>query len=109
MLRLSTSAQRLALVSLSLFIEVSTEFYQTFVKDGVENSVFFKNAPRPAHYLFDLLAYVKGRLAKLNIEAISSEVAFNTYEDEERFFSCRRAKHRNEPYFGGQLSAIYLK
>jgi YfiH family protein len=85
--------------------EVSPDFYQQFLSENAFNQTYFKTTPEQA-YFFDLLNYVKDRLKHLKLTTISSEVAFDTYTDEKRFFSCRRAKHREEPYFGGQLSCI---
>ena len=89
--------------------EVNADFYQQFLEEDKFNQAFFKDSPKENYYLFNLLDYVKHRLKKLNLKSISSEVAFNTYEDERRFFSCRRAFHKGEPDFGGHLSCIYFQ
>lgn len=88
--------------------EVSSDFYQQFINENPANLSYFKNADQAQHYFFNLLAYVKDRLLHLRLKSVSSEVALDTYTDEKRFFSCRRAKHKNEPYFGGQLSCIFI-
>lgn len=88
--------------------EVSMEFYQEFLDENAQNKEFFTNSIKLNHFYFDLLSYVKSRLNALNLKSVSSEVSFDTYSDE-RFYSCRRATHRGETSFGGQLSCIYIK
>ncbi|NNM43092.1 MAG: peptidoglycan editing factor PgeF [Chlamydiae bacterium] len=89
--------------------EVSLEFFEQFIDQDVGNKSYFTNSTKANHFLFDLLGYVKNRLYRVNVKVVSSEVAFDTYSDERRFYSCRRATHRAEKCFGGQLSCIYLK
>ncbi len=89
--------------------EVSQEFHDQFLKDGSKNKCYFKDSIRPSYFQFDLLNYVKDRLIGLNLKKVSSEAAFDTYPDEERFFSCRRATHRGEPDFGGHFSCIFIR
>lgn len=89
--------------------EVDFEFYQNFLEENVCNQSYFKNSNEINYFLFDILGYVKNRLQQLNLKMVSSEVAVNTYSDEKRFFSCRRAAHRGDQGFGGHLSCIYLK
>ena len=89
--------------------EVSFDFYQQFLDEDSANQQYFKDAQQARHYFFDLLAYVKNRLQQLGLKSVSAEVALDTYSDEKRFFSYRRARHRNEPYFGGHLSCIFMK
>lgn len=88
--------------------EVGDEFYQQFFDEDKNNQSYFKNAQKTKHFLFDLLGYVKGRLFKLNINLVSSEVAFDTYLDE-RFFSCRRSTKKGESSFGGHFSCIFME
>lgn len=88
--------------------EVNQEFQHQFLKDSSSNHNYFISSNKENHFLFDLLGYVKSRLSKLNLKIVSSEVAFDTYSDE-RFFSCRRATHRGEPWFGGHFSCISLE
>jgi len=88
--------------------EVDLEFYQCFLSDSLNNRYYFKSSSNTNHFLFDLLAYVKNRLSQLNLKYVSSEVSFDTYKNEEKFFSCRRAKHTGDKDFGGHLSCIYI-
>ncbi|MBP9753348.1 MAG: peptidoglycan editing factor PgeF [Proteobacteria bacterium] len=56
---------------------------------------------------FDLVSYVRKRLEQKGIGHIASSFK-DTYSNEDLFFSYRRKTHKNEPYFGVQLSAIGL-
>lgn len=87
--------------------EVSQEFYERFIEDE-NNKRYFRNAVRQNYFQFDLLAYVKDRLLILDLKRVSSEIAFDTYNNEDKFFSCRRAFHRGETDFGGHFSCIGL-
>lgn len=62
---------------------------------------------RAGHHQFDLEAYVASRLAQAGI-AETEGLARDTYADEARFFSFRRATHRGEPAYGRQFSLIGL-
>lgn len=56
---------------------------------------------------FDLEAYVVARLAAAGIGWVEA-LGLDTYADERRFYSFRRATHRGEPTYGRQLSLIGL-
>jgi len=88
--------------------EVSEEFHQQFLDEHDNNEIFFRPSIKENHFHFDLPSYVKNRLLKFNLKLISNEVAFDTYPDEKRFFSCRRSFHRGEDDFGGHFSCIYM-
>lgn len=62
---------------------------------------------RPGHYQFDLPAYVAHRLTQAGAGRIA-DLALDTYADETRFHSFRRATHRSEPTKGRQTSVIAL-
>lgn len=62
---------------------------------------------REGHYQFDLEGYVAARLAAAGIAAVEL-LGLDTYADEQRFFSYRRATHRGEPDYGRQMSLIGL-
>jgi len=87
--------------------EVSAEFREQFMQNDGANNAFFLSAARENHYLFDLPGYIAMRLEKTGI-GVFSDVDCCTYEDEEKFFSYRRATHRHEPDYGRQISAIRL-
>lgn len=83
--------------------EVDDTFRDQF---GPESDGFF--APgKPGHYQFDLEAYVAHRLADSGIGAVEP-LGLDTYADDARFFSYRRATHRGEDTYGRQISLIGL-
>lgn len=89
--------------------EVSAAFQEEFLASDSSYVGYFKPSVKAQHFLFDLPRFVKDRLLRLNLKQVSTAVTHDTYSDEKRFFSCRRAYHRQEPTFGGQLSCIFLK
>jgi hypothetical protein len=83
--------------------EVDARFRDNFT-DADER--FF--APgREGHWQFDLESYVASRLQAVGVGAIE-QLGLDTYADEARFFSYRRATHRGEPTYGRQFSLIGL-
>jgi polyphenol oxidase len=86
--------------------EVDTEFARRFEAADRANERFF-SAGRPGHLQFDLEGYVAARLASLGITRVDA-LGLDTYADENRFFSFRRATHRHEPDYGRQISLIGL-
>lgn len=86
--------------------EVDDTFYRRFVEAEPEHDRFF--APgRESHHQFDLEGFVAARLAQAGIGRVEA-LGLDTYSDEDRFFSYRRATHRGEPTYGRQLSLIAL-
>lgn len=84
--------------------EVGEDFRAQFTAAGDDR--FF--APgRPGHLQFDLEAYVTARLDVAGVGTVEP-LALDTYADEDRFYSYRRATHRAEPNYGRQLSLIGL-
>ncbi|MBF0247244.1 MAG: peptidoglycan editing factor PgeF, partial [Alphaproteobacteria bacterium] len=65
----------------------------------------FVPSGRPGHFRFDLPGYVRRRLGALGLAGVEVADA-DTYADEARFFSYRRATHRGEPDYGRQISVI---
>jgi YfiH family protein len=61
----------------------------------------------PGHWQFDLEGYVAQRLRTAGVGAVAP-LGLDTYADEARFFSYRRATHRSEPTYGRQFSLIGL-
>ena len=59
------------------------------------------------HWQFDLEAYVFSRLQGAGVGTVEG-LGLDTYGDEARFFSFRRATHRAEPNYGRQFSLIAL-
>jgi hypothetical protein len=83
--------------------EVDAKFRESF---GSGDEIFF--APgRPGHWQFDLEGYAAARLREAGIGTVEP-LGLDTYSDEARFFSYRRATHRGEPTYGRQFSLIGL-
>lgn len=83
--------------------EVEPAFRQEF---EAGDDLFFRPG-REGHYQFDLPAYVAHRLRAAGTGRID-DLALDTYSDEGRFHSYRRATHREQPTQGRQVSAIAL-
>lgn len=88
--------------------EVDDSFRQRFCADALANERFFTGGTRADHAQFDLEAYVAHRLAAAGIKRIET-LGLDTYADEDRFYSFRRATHRGEPNYGRQMSMIALE
>lgn len=87
--------------------EVDDGFVQRFLSDDAANERFFA-AGRAGHAMFDIVAYVAARLAAHGVTRIAIG-GQDTYADVTRYFSYRRACHKNENSYGRQLSVIGLK
>ena len=85
--------------------EVGPEFRERFLVDDAANAAFF-SAGREGRSHFDLVGYVDGRLRRLGLASVSAMPQHDTYADEDRFFSFRRATHRGEPDYGRMISII---
>lgn len=88
--------------------EVGPEFPAPFLAADAFNRDFFSPAPRPGHFLFDLAAFAARQLALAGIGEVL-RTPCDTYREESRFFSYRRASQRGEGGYGRQLSAIVLE
>ncbi len=86
--------------------EVDGDFVQRFEQADPANERFFADG-RAGHAQFDLEAYVAHRLATAGVRRIEA-LGLDTYADEDRFFSYRRATHRAEPSYGRQIAIIGL-
>jgi len=86
--------------------EVDMGFVERFCATDPANERFFAEN-RPGHARFDLEAYVAARLAAAGVRRIEA-LGQDTYAQEDRFFSFRRATHRGEADYGRQLSVIGL-
>ena len=87
--------------------EVGPEMIAAFLAADPANEAFFGPAERPGHVRFDLPGYISARLAAAGV--LAADLALCTYEDEERFFSYRRATHRGEADYGRLISGIALE
>jgi polyphenol oxidase len=86
--------------------EVDDGFAARFCSDDPGNERFF-SAGIPGHHLFDLEGYLVARLAAAGVTRVDA-LGLDTYSDADRFFSYRRATHRNEAGYGRQISLIGL-
>jgi hypothetical protein len=84
--------------------EVDQGFFERFAAADPANERFFADG-RPAHFQFDLEAYVAHRLAAAGIRTVEA-LGLDTYANEDRFYSFRRSTHRSEPDYGRQISII---
>ena len=87
--------------------EVDDAFLRRFADVDPANERFFADAG-PGHHRFDLEAYVAQRFASAGVARVEA-VGLDTYADDTRFFSYRRATHRREPTYGRQISLIGLE
>lgn len=87
--------------------EVSIEFLTPFLIKNPENRRFFLPANKPGHMMFDIAGFAVAELEGLGIKDVMA-TGQDTYADPEQFFSYRRSRHRVEPDYGRQLSAIVL-
>jgi YfiH family protein len=87
--------------------EVGPEFAASFAEAGEETERFFVPSRKPGHSMFDLKAYIAERAARAGLGRFE-DLHLDTYADEKRFFSYRRATHRKEPDYGRLVSAIAL-
>ena len=88
--------------------EVGPEFKARFCDADASFSAFFTGAARPDHHLFDLPGFIGRRVRATGI-GLFEDLALDTYADEARFFSYRRATHRGEADYGRLVAAISLR
>ncbi|WP_448659934.1 peptidoglycan editing factor PgeF [Sphingomonas sp. CJ99] len=84
--------------------EVDLAFAERFCTDDPANERFFADG-REGHVQFDLEGYVAHRLADAGVGRVEM-LGEDTYAQERRFYSYRRATHRGEPDYGRQISLI---
>jgi hypothetical protein len=87
--------------------EVDEEFLRRFEAEDPANERFFSAGARADRRLFDLEGYVLSRLAAAGLGRIEA-LGEDTYSQEARFYSYRRATHRGEADYGRQVSLIAL-
>ena len=81
--------------------EVDDGFRQQFDES---DSRFFERG-QPGHWQFDLSAYAKMRIERASVDNVE-RLPIDTYTLESRYFSYRRATHRDEKTYGRQISLI---
>ena len=87
--------------------EVGVEFLERFVDSDRGHARFFAAGASPEKRMFDLPAFVLGRLQAAGVAACEW-VGHDTCAEEALFFSNRRAFKRDEADYGRLLSAIML-
>jgi YfiH family protein len=85
----------------------SYEVDKAFRANFTEADEAFFAAGRAGRWQFDLEGYAAARLSRAGVRTID-RLALDTYPDESRFFSFRRATRRGEPNYGRQISLIGL-
>ena len=86
--------------------EVGPKFVAPFLAENPAHERFFRPG-RGEHYMFDLPAYIEGKLRAAGIASYAPPGS-DTCADEARFFSYRRDTVQGLPSFGRQISAIAL-
>ncbi len=86
--------------------EVDDAFEARFVVADTFNARFFKLG-REGHAWFDLAGYVAMRLEAAGVATVE-KLALDTYADETRFYSYRRATHCGELGYGREIAVIGL-
>ena len=86
--------------------EVGPEFEARFLAEDAASPAFFSQG-RGDRRQFDLPGYAAHRLRCAGLAEVET-LGRCTYEEDEVFFSFRRATHRGEPDYGRNLSAIAL-
>lgn len=87
--------------------EVGDDLRDAFLAERPDSEAYFAAGTRPGHYQFDLGGFIMDCLSRLGLGAIA-DTGLDTYPDEDRFFSYRRATHRGEPDYGRGLAVVAL-
>ena len=88
--------------------EVGPEFKARFCDADTAFSAFFMGSARPDHYFFDLPGFIGHRARRAGVTCFE-DLDLDTYADEGRFYSYRRATHRGEADYGRLVAAIALR
>ena len=87
--------------------EVDDAFARRFEEADPANERFFLFAGRAGHQQFDIEAYVAARLAAAGVARVET-LGLDTYANEDKFFSYRRATHCGEPDYGREIALVGL-
>jgi hypothetical protein len=87
--------------------EVGPEFAAAFAAGDDDMARYFTPSRRAGHSMFNLNAYIAARAARAGVGGFE-DLRLDTYADERRFFSYRRATHRKEPDYGRLMSVIVM-
>jgi len=105
--RLGARAERIAAAVGPAIAQASYEVDARFRDDFTSDEARFFAPGRAGHWQFDLEGYIAARLRAAGIATVDA-LGLDTYADEARFFSYRRATHRGVPTYGRQFSLIGL-
>lgn len=105
--RLGACADRIVAAIGPAIAQASYEVDDRFRALFAEADERFFAPGRTGHWQFDLEGYAAARLAAAGVTAVDA-LGLDTYADDGRFFSYRRAFHRGEPAYGRQFSLIGL-
>jgi hypothetical protein len=105
MCALGASPSRIAAAIGPCIARASYEVDDRFRTRFADNDGAFFGPGRAGHWQFDLETYVAHRLHQAGI-AVVEPLGLDTYTAPERFFSFRRATHRDEPAYGRQIALI---
>jgi YfiH family protein len=86
--------------------EVGKEFYAEFIQESKNNDKFFLTTKKNK-FLFNLRKYVNSKFEKLELNCIEN-IDFDTFSENENFFSFRRSKKIGEKDYGRCISVISL-
>ena len=87
--------------------EVGPEFVAVFEGAGDDTARYFTPSRRAGRSMFNLNAYIAERAVRAGVGRFE-DLGLDTYADERRFFSYRRATHRKEPDYGRLMSVIVM-
>jgi hypothetical protein len=87
--------------------EVGPEFVAAFAAGDNDCARFFIPSRNSGRSMFDLHAYIAERARRAGVGRFE-DLGLDTYADEARFFSYRRATHRKEADYGRLVAAIAL-
>jgi len=87
--------------------EVGPEFPAPFLEQDKGHAVFFRDAQRTGHFMFDLAGYLAHRIARFGVAATAT--GHDTLAGVDDFFSYRRNTLSGVRDYGRGLSAIALK
>jgi YfiH family protein len=86
--------------------EVGKEFYDEFIRENQKNKIFFFPGKKD-NFFFDLRKYVNFKIEEFDVERVEN-IDFDTYEEQQKFFSFRRSKQLGEKDYGRCISTIGL-
>jgi YfiH family protein len=104
---LGARRERIAAAIGPAIAQPSYEVDEGFRGQFSEEDAHFFAPGRPGRWQFDLEGYAAARLERAGVGWVD-RLGLDTYADEGRFFSFRRATHRGEPTYGRQFSLIGL-